>query len=165
MRAANSAAEISPSAARARAKRATKYGPRNFQYARGLRMGEPFQRDKQQSLPLFKRKSKERIGKFAAWRGGGGRHFPGGARPARVEIFLLHVSFGAQPSGCQPLAVPFGQQRIEVEMKLGSGQAEGCLPASQCPQQNRLDEIVGDFIWRRMAGNERASKTAEPWRT
>jgi hypothetical protein len=57
--------------------------------------------------------------------------------------------------------MPFGQQHIEVEMKFGSGQPEGGS-GFPSPQQNRLDDIVGDFIWRRMAGNERASITAEP---
>ena len=48
-----------------------------------------------------------------------------------------------------------------MQMKLGSGQAEA-VPRFQRPLHDGVDEIVGGFIWRRMAGGERASKTAKP---
>ena len=101
---ADSGAKISSSAARARARRARSIVREIFKISRRMRIVEPFQHDKQQSLPLHQRKSKERIGKFVARQGRKGR-LPGGARPARAGIFLLHVSFGAQAHRCQLLTV------------------------------------------------------------
>ena len=77
-------------------------GPRDLQYARGLRIGEAFQDNEQQSLPFFECKVQQRGGKIIARRGGEW-HFPGGAPAADIEIFLFqmclsHVSLGAQPS-------------------------------------------------------------------
>src|ERR1700680_2386009 len=88
-------------------------GSRNFQDSRGLRITELFKRDKQQSLPLVEREGQKRSREFVARRSRN-RQIPGGARPARGEIFLLHMRLAAHPSGRQPFAVPFREQRVEV---------------------------------------------------
>ncbi len=135
---------------------------RNFQDSRGLRITEPLKHDKQQSLPLFEREGLERSREFAARRSLN-RQISGGARPARGEIFLLHMSLAAHPSGRNPCAVPFREQRIEVEMEIAPGQPQrgSSFP---CFQQNRLDKIVGDLARPRLTGNERAAITAKPRR-
>jgi hypothetical protein len=73
------------------------------------------------------------------------------------------MSLAAHPSGRQPFAVPFREQRIEVEMEIASGQAQGAS-SFPCSQQNRVDKIVGDLARPRLTGHERTRITAKPRR-
>jgi hypothetical protein len=73
------------------------------------------------------------------------------------------MCLAAHPSGRQPFAVPFREQRIEVEMEIASGQPQGGS-GFPCSQQNRVDKIVGDLARPRLTGNERARIAAKPRR-
>ncbi len=127
-----------------------------------MRITEPFKHDKQQSLPLFERDGQQGSREFVARRRSD-RQVPSGARPARGEIFLLDMSPANHPFGRQFFAVPFREQRIEVERKIASGQPQS---GSGFPRslQNRMDKFVGEFARPRLTGNERARIPAKPRR-
>ena len=73
------------------------------------------------------------------------------------------MCFAAHPSGRQPFAVPFREQRIEVKVEIASGQPQGGS-SFPCSQQNRVDKIVGDLARPRLTGDERARIAAKPRR-
>ena len=48
-------------------------------------------------------------------------------------------------------------------MQIGASQPQG-RSGFQCPQQNRVHEVIGNFIRRGMAGNERTGIPPQPRR-